>query len=401
MVFQGTQGEPTKLDELTVKRDVDAGSLTGSLAGGGKIRRLLGAGLTTDSQELTIDPGAGLSVNNDDLNVTASFSGVSGISNPLTADLDADGFDINNLRRLGVEELSDEKPITINQTQIGDQLIPSGEIVTGPQSTSLNAEASVLAEAPVNADATQGTESVIKMLESGIDPTLTVSRTLDGEGGAYANQFDAPLGRFARLNANLSFNRDTLSDTSFSASSATSSFNIDLNNRPRRLSISHDGSGDGFGGASSSVLVDRESLESFRITFGDVSFTNNSPDNRLRMGLADGDPSDDILNSSQNAIYVVPHGIEVFRAVTAGSQDYSTSLVPRANFSQNRDISIEIEPNVQRALIGGEVVASESNQYSTTADFNPFIQINDNANSSDGETVEVGQITVEPIGGTF
>jgi hypothetical protein len=395
MVFKGTLGEPTKLDELTVERDVDAGSLTGPLAGGGKIERLLGAGLKNDNQELTINPGSGLSLNNNDLDVTASFSGISGISNPLTADVDADGFDINNLRRLGVEELSDDKPITINQTQIGDQLIPSGEIVTGPQSTSLNAEASVLNEAPINSDATAGTESVITMLASGLDPTMTVSRTLDGQGGAYGHQLDAPLGRFARINANLSFEFDTLSDVpNWETGTSDSSFSFSVTDRPRRIRVEHDGTASSvnYNGLIATPIVDTQSLDSYRITFHDVSLLDDGGTQISYIGLGNETVDKRLKNHSKHIGFKLTRN----RVTTSNKGDEFYSA---PSFDTNHDMTIEVTPSETRFFVDGNLKAETD---TLTANLRPIIQTSDNGDA-DGtpEILEVQQVTVEPIGGTF
>jgi hypothetical protein len=399
MVFQGTQGEPTKLDELTVERDIDAGSISGSLAGGGKIKRLLGGGLRNNNQELTINPGAGLSLTNNDLDVTASFSGISGISNPLTADLNADGFDVNNLRRLGVEELSNDAPITINQTQIDDQLIPSGEIVTGPQSTSLNAKASVLNEAPVNSDATAGTESVIKLLESGIDPTMTVSRTLDGQGGAYRHQLDVPTGLVTDINANLSLQHDTLSATNWKIVETGGTNTFNLNGKTRRLRIEHDGtsSSDEYVGAIASPIVSVDSIGSFRLTFQNVEFSNTNENNKLRFGLTDGNITDDVFFSNpNNALFVGTRSIgDRILTVDSGSRDNASSST-QFDFSAD-DISIEYDGSTISLLENGQLIQSLS--YSVDSDFQVFVQLLNDSNNTDGEFVEFGKVTVEPIGG--
>jgi hypothetical protein len=267
-------------------------------------------------------------------------------------------------------------------------------------SASVNAERALYAEAPVNSDATAGTESVLKMLASGLDPTMTVSRTLDGQGGAYEHQFDAPLGRFARLNANLSFEVDSFSDLPYWSSNdgGVSNYSFNLTDRPRRLQVSHDGSGssDDRGGVVSSVLTTSDSLGSFRITFSDVSFTNNNGGDALVIGISDLTP-DINIGSNGNGVYIEDGSGTNLLLVRNGSS--SRLALSNIDFSIAHDLTIEYNGSEARILIDG--VLENSVPFSNNSSFSPLIQIKEESSVSASETVSVGQITVEPIGGTF
>lgn len=99
--------------DITGVDDVSSNSVTTDTVSGG----------VTDSQgDITRLPGSGLGVDNGDLAVTASFSGISGISNPLTADLNADQFDINNIRQANAESLNAKETTTADtyRTAVSD-----------------------------------------------------------------------------------------------------------------------------------------------------------------------------------------------------------------------------------------------------------------------------------------
>jgi hypothetical protein len=273
-------------------------------------------------------------------------------------------------------------------------------------SASVNAERALYAEAPVNDDATQGTESVLKMLTSGLDPTMTVSRTLDGQGGAYGHQLDAPLGRFARINANLSFEYDSFSDLTDTGNldngTTGGNYSFSLNGRPRELTINHDGSttsgSDSLGSIQFTSLVSFESLGSWRLTFENVSFTRNDTGNALAIGISDADVITNFVSTTGNAIFFDIRGAD--SGVTLDNGTETDSFInPSIDFSQEHDLSIEYDGSTVRFLVDGSQVGSGS--FSVNADYLPFVTLVDDDSATASETVSIGQITVEPIGGTF
>jgi hypothetical protein len=261
-----------------------------------------------------------------------------------------------------------------------------------------NAESVVFNRAPVNDEAVQGTESVLTLLQSGIDPAMVMRRELDGQGGAYAHQLDAALGRFARINSNLSFEYDSVTDIpQYSVFDSDPAFSVNINSRPRRLVISHDGSGSNSGGVSTTVLTTAESLDEFQITFSGVSFTNNNGDNGLRFGIHEkNDPTTNLAFSGTGIIFSTT-GNNRLRVIDNGNS--SGPRVGTADFTQRNDFTIRYDGETVAALINGAVRGSTT--FSAAADFSPVIKLIDAGSNTDGETVEVEQITVEPIGGTF
>jgi hypothetical protein len=269
-------------------------------------------------------------------------------------------------------------------------------------SASTNAESVVYQRAPVNDEATQGTESVLTLLQSGIDPAVVMRRELDGQGGAYRQRLDAALGRFARLNANLSFEFDTLSDVPNYKTFTTGggNFSFSLTDRPRRIQLTHDGSAssDEFGTVKSTVLTTSESLGAFRITFKNLSATANDSRNVPRVGITSALGNSNIRQASGVSLFVKLTGNSSFSGFDNGSQVFADSTFS-VGLSGDIDVSIEYDGSQAKLLIDGELISQTA--FSRNADFVPVFQVRDESNNSSGETVEVGQITVESISGTF
>jgi hypothetical protein len=220
-------------------------------------------------------------------------------------------------------------------------------------------------------------------------------RELDGQGGAYKHQLDAALGRFARVNANLSFEFDTLSDAgNYETDESGSGFSFSLNSRPRKLQFQHNASGGDFGGVISTVLSTEESLGSFLLTFHDVSYSDNQ--NELKLGVSDTQPSTNLTGNGNSILYSSQGNTHSLISTDNGSTS-DQSLISNIDFSKNVDISIAYDSEVAECRVNGVTRASLS--VSNTANFRPAIQLRDSGNAVD--TVTVQQITVEPTGGTF
>jgi hypothetical protein len=273
----------------------------------------------------------------------------------------------------------------------------------GPLSANVNSERALFAEAPVNDSATAETESVLKMLESGLKPTMTVSRTLDGQGGAYGHQFDAPLGRFGRVNSTLNnFNHTDVNLISeldnWDVFDSGSTFTFETNSRPRRLSIKHDGSTSNHAGIKSSVLTTSESLDAFMITFHDVSVPDVSG-TKLQIGISTEQPDKNIdgkgngifgrLFTSNNSIK--PRVADNGTIVTDSGFQFDTSV--------NHDISFIYDGESAIFFLDGFLRSTIA--YDNNADFTPVINVQDRGSDSNSGTVSVAEITVEPIGGAF
>jgi hypothetical protein len=283
-------------------------------------------------------------------------------------------------------------------TQVGNEITPSGVIHSGPQETPKNAPRAVYSKAPVDADATKGDSSILTLLESGVHPIAYAQRTFDGEGGSYAHRLQAPLGVYSRLNANLSWEYDTLSDTpNWQTASSGGSYTFDLTGRPRRLRIQHDGSStaDEFGGFVANSLTAIETLDSFRVVFKDVAASNNSNTNRLYLGISDQTPDTELKNSG-NSIFALgtTEDVDTF-VVEAGTLQAGNG--PAIDFSTNHDIAIEYDGSEVRAMIDGGVAYSDAVSTTITADFSPIVVLQDEGISSTSETVSIGQIIVEPL----
>jgi hypothetical protein len=280
-------------------------------------------------------------------------------------------------------------------TDASDRKRPTAQLQSrSALSAPTNAESVVFQRAPINDEATQGTESILTLLQSGIDPAMVMRRELDGQGGAYAHQLDAPLGRFARLNANLSFEYDTLADVpNWETNSSGGNYTFNVNSRPRRLRVEHDGSSSlDFGGAQSQSLTTFQSLGPLRVVFKDLTWDGVSDE--ARIGLTDTDVATDV-RSTGNVIYIEggSGGGDQLNVVDNGSNN--TAGI--ADFSRNTqtDLALEYDGSEARAVVDGEVRGSLS--FSSNSDFVPFIQLFDGSNGA--SVIEVRQVTVEPLGG--
>jgi hypothetical protein len=266
-----------------------------------------------------------------------------------------------------------------------------------------NAESVVFNRAPVNDEAAQGTESVLTLLQSGIDPAVVLRRELDGQGGAYKHQLDAPLGRFARINTNLSFEYDSFADVPNwkSADEGVATINFNAISRPRRLQIDTEGDGNGNrtnAGIQSSVLTTAQSLGGFKITFQDVTYSDNfGNDNDLRIGISDRSANED-TKTTGNGIILRTQGDGGFNVIENGSRtELKRNTGPFGPGDANTpvDISISYDGSETAIFADGKLKAGPF-AFSVNADFSPIVQIN-NRNNSAPEVAEIGQVTVEPF----
>jgi hypothetical protein len=238
---------------------------------------------------------------------------------------------------------------------------------------------------------------------------MVMRRELDGQGAAYSHQFDAALGRFSRINANLSWEHETLSDvTNWTASSSGGNFTQSVVGQPRRVQVGHDGSAssDAYGGVESSVLVSEKSLGDFRVTFKDVSFTDNADRNSFALGVSDLDSSADILNSGNGIFYYNDVSGNDKLLNVSGGNSTSTFFNPQTDWTvpdKKYDVSLEYTGSeLQLFIDGGSNIGAQSFSTPNSAGpFTPRITLLDNGGVSQSEQIEIGQIVVEPIGGTF
>jgi hypothetical protein len=315
------------------------------------------------------------------LNNFRTTRGVAGFT-----DVDATNVDVDTLDAL---ELIDGSGRTRPTAQL-----QSRSALSAPT----NAESVVYARAPVNDEAVQGTESVLTLLQSGINPSMVMRRELDGQGGAYEHQLDAALGRFARVNANLTFEYNTLSDSpNYSTASGGGNYSFSVTSRPRRVRVDHDGSAssNSFGGVISSLITTFDSLGEFSITFSNISVSQNNSDNRARVGATDTGADQDLGGATGNSFFADIAGGEVFNNVNdSGSPSFDG---PLGGFSNGQDITLEYDGSSVVLKLDG--VRQSELSFSANADFRPVIQLQDNNSNSASEFIEVEQITVEPIGG--
>jgi hypothetical protein len=178
-------------------------------------------------------------------------------------------------------------------TELGNEVTPSGGIHTGPHEAELDGPTP---HAHYRTDPSLAGGSDVSVVEDYAGTDAGMRGQADGNGFGYGWRSQAALGRVARLNANLSWEYETLADvpTWSSADGGTSVWTFNVNGRPRRIHVEHDGSGgsDDFGGVYPDVLTTFESLDTLRVTFQDVSYTENGAagSNRARLAVSDQTP---------------------------------------------------------------------------------------------------------------
>jgi len=297
--------------------------------------------------------------------------------------------------------VEDLRPIIRPFTYESGELVPTSSIATGPLELPANATRGVYSEAPIDDQATVSDRSLLTLLKSGTIPAVFLERILDGGGGAYGHALEAPLGRFSRTNALLSWEYETLADVGnwTSKDGGNSVWTYDLVGRPRRLHVEHDGSGgaDDYGGFVASVLATYESLGGFRITFKNVSFTANAPeDNGFRLGFSSIADASVSPEKNGDGLYFREDGAgEYTLARTIDRNATFSSGSVAINWSETHDITIEYEGSEGVLLVDGSLEQSIS--FDQNNDYRPIVQLNQEADIAAAETIEVGQVIVEPL----
>jgi hypothetical protein len=269
----------------------------------------------------------------------------------------------------------------------------TGGAATGPQEAPLNALRAQFSQAPANSEATQGDMSILTMLQSAGSPAAYMERVLDGQGGAYGHQLQAALGRFARINANLSWEYDSLADVLNWDTTGPSSFSFGLTGFPRKLEVSHDGSGGGTGGAVASPLLAPDSLGAFSITFHGVDYTDNDSSNNITLAVSDVSADTNARSTGTGVAAIFsPNDADLF--IHENGTELASLDGENIDFSQKQDITIRSTSSGFEILVGGDRRNSTSKTVSGA--MSPLIQLGDNG-AGTGETLTVEQITVEPL----
>jgi hypothetical protein len=208
------------------------------------------------------------------------------------------------------------------------------------------------------------------------------------------NFVDAPLGRISWVNANLPWEVSDFSKLdNWNASSGASA---SLTGRPRRLTLSLDGSSSGVSRIISDVLTTHDSLGAFRITFKDVSYTKTDMEHKVGIGLREINTGAFIRQATGGdaaiAYYNNEYGNDLF--TTATSNDGPTENISGIGWGSNHDITIEWDGTDARLLIDGVLQSSLS--HSESADYRPVIEIKDDGDNN-VDTIEVGEVIVEAL----
>ncbi len=307
-------------------------------------------------------------------------------------------FDSVTLERRETEARTNTQKGT---TQLGNEVVPSGSIQTGPTTSSTNAKRAIYQDAPVDTTATQGTQSKLTLLQSGLNPAMFMERTLDGQGGAYGHQLQAPLGRFARLNANLSWEMNDITKIDWETVSGDGTYTYDLTGYPKRARVSHNG--DNASGSIfefvSNMVVAPDSLNGFEVTFRDISYTANDIGSSFRNYPVIG-VSDNALNSGSETGFFyennTPGDNGRFVATENGSTIYSSSKESYANgWDDNNDFSFRYDGSTIEYMVNGD--AKKRQNVDLNADLRPRFGVHMGSNSDSGETLSVEQVTVEPL----
>ncbi|RDZ53111.1 hypothetical protein C5C07_15360 [Haloferax sp. Atlit-4N] len=219
----------------------------------------------------------------------------------------------------------------------------------------------------------------------------------DGEGGLYALRRP----RAARLTERLMWEYETLADVpAWSASDGgVSNWTFNVNDRPRRMHVEHDGSGgsDDYGGVGSPVLVSYQSLGPFRFTFRDVTFTDNNQPAWLflsdRNDLGDGF----VRDVGSGFGFEIGFGNDDTKTyvTNSGTPTNGTSVTTYVwGGGTTHDLTVEYDGSEVRFLVDGNMVGPALD-FSVNADFSPVLQVKEESTDASAETLEVGEVIVE------
>lgn len=220
---------------------------------------------------------------------------------------------------------------------------------------------------------------------------------MDGQGGAYGHQLQTALGRFARINANLSWEYNTLADVpNWESGTNGGTYSFSVTDRPRHIRVEHDGSSTSNveGQILGNPLITSQSLGAFRITFHNIQFTDNT-DQRFRVGIADA--SESVDPESGNAIIYGNDVKDRFVVLDSGT---STDITSFTDWSDGRTVSIEYDGVEARAYVDGDNTIEGNTlalPYSVNTDFRPLVHLRDQGSDTVSDVVEVEQVTVEPL----
>jgi len=277
----------------------------------------------------------------------------------------------------------------------------SGPAKTGPLTSKENAERGVYAKAPTTGS-TGRVESLLTLIQSGLSPSLYLNRTIDGNGSAYNNKLEGAIGDFPVLNEYLSFRNlvaTSVADlTYWDDPNLAAGFSTTVTGRPRRLEVSHDGTGSGtYGGVQNDAIVSSDAPAPFAITFENVSYTQNNTENRIIVGFTTADVGTDIRSSGES-IFVRDEGGAVNVEYMSGGalQDSATIQGSSLDWTENYDITIGFTGDEVYATIDGGNYA-EFNYSGSDGDFQPTMELEDDGGNASTETAQLGGVTVEPI----
>jgi hypothetical protein len=312
------------------------------------------------------------------LNNFRTTRGVAGFTDLTATDIDVDTLDALEL----IDGSARKRPTAQLQSR-------------SALSAPTNAESVVFSRAPVNDEAIAGTESVLTLLQSGIDPAMVMRRELDGQGGAYSHRLDAALGRFAKMNADLSIRYREFGQLPNWGKTTTSGDTVEIDYPTGSLKIVPDNDGSGSVEAFAKVGPSVDSVGPFSITFRNVDFTDGGTD-KLRLGIADRDDSENrpqLLND--DSIFIEDGNSSSFPTARAGGSNIFTG---GATVNFPIDVTIQYDGTEVRAYVDGELEQFGDYTRSRSLPLQPIIQIVDNGG---GDTVSINDVIVEPIGGTF
>jgi hypothetical protein len=287
-------------------------------------------------------------------------------------------------------------------TQLGNEVVPSGSIQTGPTTSSTNAKRAIYQDAPVDTTATQGTQSKLTLLQSGLNPAMFMERTLDGQGGAYGHQLQAPLGRISKVNNRLDFNYEDKSDVGFSIDSSdqggtginagildgtTQIYDVNAGDgttitpdtRPREIGASyHFSDGDGIHNTTIPCPIPVGELGAVRVTFHGVTTNmNESGSKKSSVGVrlvSDGSNSERFENE--------------FGKIPPFKSDF---------FSDGK-ISIEADAIADEYRFVSQGDIKDINPVNNIGQFvRPAFVGSDDFNSGGYGEIRIKQITVEPL----
>jgi hypothetical protein len=260
-----------------------------------------------------------------------------------------------------------------------------GGVGAGPPTATPNQRRRVMHRHPVTTDATAGQRYVDAHMVGG-SPVAYLEGEFDGSGGTIYDYLQAGLGPLTKVNANLSWDVDTLADTPFWETTTTTGDTAEViwPSGAVEIDVDGDSSGENLLFATTGVTQNRHGP--WRAVFQNVDFTENG--GLAQVGLSDGDPVSEFSGDQL-----------LFRLDTDDANTRTDGTVddePIDVLSFPVTLAIEWDGSTARFFVDGTIVREVSYSRGSGNDtpLKPFILLQDGGSVN---TLTVDEISIQPI----